>query len=101
MFRHGLRVSEVIDLRWPDFELDAPRDRPFYVRRLKGSKDTGRYCTRTAALGWRRSQYVFRSERGGPLSQTPYRPLSRVLAGLPDLGSSATRTCHGTPVVSF
>jgi integrase len=23
MFRHGLRVSEVTDLRWTDFDLDA------------------------------------------------------------------------------
>jgi hypothetical protein len=30
----------MIDLRWADFDLDAPRHRPFYVRRLKGSKDT-------------------------------------------------------------
>ena len=35
MYRHGLRVSEVIDLRWTDFDLDAPRERRFWVRRLK------------------------------------------------------------------
>jgi integrase len=29
MYRHGLRVSEVIALRWRDFDLDAPRDKPF------------------------------------------------------------------------
>ena len=40
MYRHGLRVSEAIDLRWTDFDLDAPKARPFWVRRLKGSKDT-------------------------------------------------------------
>ena len=40
MYRHGLRVSEAIDLRWTDFDLDAPKGRPFWVRRLKGSKDT-------------------------------------------------------------
>ena len=36
MFRHGLRVSEAIDLRWTDFDLEAPRDRPFYVRSPQG-----------------------------------------------------------------
>jgi integrase len=90
MFRHGLRVSEVIDLRWPDFELDAPRDRPFYVRRLKGSKDTGRYCTRTAALGWRRSQYVFRSERGGPLSPDTVQAIVARAGRVADFGFK----CH-------
>src|SRR5215469_1564630 len=40
MFRHGLRVSEAVDLRWTDFDLDAARDRPFWVRRCKGSKTT-------------------------------------------------------------
>ena len=39
MYRHGLRVSEAIDLRWTDFDLDVPKARPFWVRRLKGSKD--------------------------------------------------------------
>jgi integrase len=40
MYRHGLRVSEAIDLRWTDFDLDVPKARPFWVRRLKGSKDS-------------------------------------------------------------
>jgi integrase len=40
MYRHGLRVSEAVDLRWTDFDLDASRDRPFWVRRVKGSKST-------------------------------------------------------------
>jgi integrase len=40
MYRHGLRVSEVIHLRWTDFDLNAPKARPFWVRRLRGSKDT-------------------------------------------------------------
>jgi integrase len=74
MYRHGLRVSEVIDLRWTDFDLDAPRDRPFYVRRLKGSKDTVHTLEPDTVRALRRArmasdgQYVFRSERGGPLS---------------------------------
>ena len=28
MYRHGLRVSEAVDLRWTDFDLDAPKARP-------------------------------------------------------------------------
>src|SRR5690242_9650102 len=74
MYRHGLRVSEVIDLRWTHFDLDAPRHRPFYVRRLKGSKDTVHTLEPDTVRALRRTrvasdgQYVFRSERGGPLS---------------------------------
>jgi len=40
MYRHGLRVSEAVDLRWTDFDLNASRDRPFWVRRVKGSRTT-------------------------------------------------------------
>jgi integrase len=74
MYRHGLRVSEVIDLRWTDFDLDAPRERRFWVRRLKGSKGTTHTLEPDTARALRRArdgsdgQYVFRSERGGPLS---------------------------------
>ena len=74
LFRHGLRVSEAIDLRWTDFDLDAPRARPFYVRRLKGSKDSVHTLEPDTAKalkalkGKSDGPYVFRSERGGPLS---------------------------------
>jgi integrase len=74
MYRHGLRVSEAIDLRWTDFDLEAPRERPFWVRRLKGSKGTVHTLEPdTVRLLLRARQradgiYVFRSERGGPLS---------------------------------
>ena len=36
MFRHGLRLSEAIDLRWSDFDLGS-RHRTLFVRRLKAS----------------------------------------------------------------
>ena len=74
MYRHGLRVSEVIDLRWTDFDLDAPRDRPFWVRRLKGSRDSMHTLEPDTVRALCRARegtdglYVFRSERGGPLS---------------------------------
>ena len=74
MYRHGLRVSEAVDLRWTDFDLDASRDRPFWVRRRKGSKtathtlepDTVRLLQRAKKRA--DGIYVFRSERGGKLS---------------------------------
>jgi integrase len=74
IYRHGLRVSEGIGVRWTDFDLDAPRDRAFYVRRLKGSSDsthtlepdTVRLLKRLKAEA--DSPYVFVSERGSPMS---------------------------------
>jgi integrase len=40
IYRHCLRVSKAVDLRWTDFDLDASKARPFHVRRLRGSKDS-------------------------------------------------------------
>jgi integrase len=74
IYRHGLRVSEAVDLRWTDFDLGAPKARPFHVRRLKGSKDSVHTLDPDTARLLRRLQgdadgpHVFRSERGGPMS---------------------------------
>jgi integrase len=73
MFRHGLRLSEATDLRWSDFDLES-KQRTLFVRRLKGSKsathtlepDTVRMLKRAKEQS--DGHYVFRSERGGPLS---------------------------------
>ena len=74
IYRHGLRVSEAVDLQWSDFDLDVPRSRTLHVRRLGRSKngmhtlepDTVRLLKRHRADV--DSVYVFCSERGGPLS---------------------------------
>ena len=74
MYRHGLRVSEAVDLRWTDFDLNASRDRPFWVRRVKGSRTTTHTLepdtARLLARAKKRADgiYVFRSERGDKLS---------------------------------
>ena len=74
MYRHGWRVSEAVDLRWTDFDLNASRDRPFWVRRVKGSRTTTHTLepdtARLLARAKKRADgiYVFRSERGGKLS---------------------------------
>ena len=92
MYRHGLRVSEAISVHWVDFDLDAPRDRPFHVRRLKGGKDgihtlepdTVRLLKRLRATS--DSPYVFTSERGGPMSVDAVQLIVKragQLAGLP------------------
>jgi integrase len=72
-FRHGLRVSELIDIRMPDVDLDTGR---LFVRRLKGSLSTSQPLEGDeirALRAWLRqrisapccnSPLVFLSERG-------------------------------------
>lgn len=68
-FLHGLRVSELIDLRWDDIDW---RKGTIQIRRLKGSIDGVHYMERDEATGLKRlqreqdpkSRYVFTSERG-------------------------------------
>jgi type 1 fimbriae regulatory protein FimB/type 1 fimbriae regulatory protein FimE len=72
IYRHGLRVSELCDLRWDD--LDLPK-RTIQVRRLKDSRDSSHYLERDEVNGLRllqrqqqakgsTSAYVFVNERG-------------------------------------
>lgn len=73
MFRHGLRLSEVIDLHWADFDL-VSRQRTLSVRRVKGSKDSLHTLEPDTVRMLQAAQkdsdgnLVFRSERGTPLS---------------------------------
>lgn len=76
-YRHGLRVSELIDLRLKDLDLDTAR---MYVRRVKGSLSTHQPVEGDelrAIRAWLRarenypnqnSNYLFLSERG-PLTR--------------------------------
>ena len=74
MFRHGLRVSEAVDLRRDELDLDQAR---LWVRRLKGGLSVEQLiagdelraikrhlATRTDALPW-----LFISERDQPLTR--------------------------------
>jgi site-specific recombinase XerD len=74
MFRHGLRVSEAVDLRRDELDLDQAR---LWVRRLKGGLSVEQpiagdeqraikrhLATRTDALPW-----LFISERDHPLTR--------------------------------
>ena len=82
IYRHGLRVSEACDLRWPDIDLAK---RTIIVRRRKGSTDSTHYLERDEhkALGalWRaqakdgtKSEYVFINERGAPFGWERGKP---------------------------
>ena len=69
-YRHGLRASEVVALRWDDIELATGR---LHVRRAKGGATSvhpiGAKQTRALRRLQRKAQapspYVFVSERGG------------------------------------
>ena len=75
-FRHGLRVSELCDLRWSDIDFNAGS---VHIRRLKGSRDSTHFLEGDEMRGLRAlrkgaaSPFVFVSERGGPISPAGFR----------------------------
>ena len=93
MFRHGLRVSEAVDLRRDEIDLDRSR---MWVRRLKGGLSVEHpvagdelrairrhLSARSDALPW-----LFTSERGGPLTRQSVNYLIAAAArraGLPPI----------------
>ena len=89
-YRHALRVSELVDLRWTDIDLDAAR---LHVRRLKGSISGThplagdelralRNLKRENAAG----EFMFLSERGGPMAPNAFRKLVTKAANRAKLG---------------
>lgn len=72
MFRHGLRVSEAINLKWEQVDLN---EGVLHVKRLKSGKPSTHplYGNEIRALrklkrDYPHARYVFISERGAPLS---------------------------------
>jgi type 1 fimbriae regulatory protein FimB/type 1 fimbriae regulatory protein FimE len=87
-YRHGLRVSEVVALKWDQFDLKA---RLFHVRRSKrGTPSTHplqgdelravRKVIRSQQDAGCESPFVFTSERGGPMTDSNVRKLHTALA---------------------
>jgi len=79
MYRHGLRVSEAIGLRWEQFDLKAGL---LAVHRLKrGVPSTHPLrgpelrALRQLRREWPDSSYLFVSERGGPMTASNVRKL--------------------------
>ena len=76
IYRHALRVSEAVDARWTDFDLDGHGPKTYHVRRLKGSADSKHTLDRDEVMALRKlrdrqepgEQFLFLSERGAPLS---------------------------------
>jgi len=100
-YRHGVRVSELVNLRWRQIDLDAGR---IQVERLKDSESgihplAGREIRALRAL--RRAQlaetaFVFLSYRGTPMTRQAFDKMLRAAgakAGMPDVHAHLLR--HG------
>ena len=77
-YRHGLRASELVEVRWDDIDLATGK---FHVRRAKGGAASVHPIGAKESRALRRlhrerpiaSPYVFVSERGAPLSVAGYQ----------------------------
>lgn len=79
MYRHGLRVSEAIALRWEQIDLKAGL---LYVHRLKNGVPSTHpirgpelRVLKQLRRDWPDSPYLFISERGGPMTASNVRKL--------------------------
>ncbi len=87
-FRHGLRVTELVELRWEQINLDQ---KTIYIRRLKKSKNSQHTMERDEVaalrkLGPERTGYVFLSERHDKLDRRTFLHIiaaAGILAKLP------------------
>ena len=90
MYRHGLRVGELIDLRWEQLDLEQGL---FHVRRLKKGnpsihplRGVELRALRGVQRKYPKSPSVFLSERGGTLNDSTVRKMiarAGTLAGIP------------------
>lgn len=100
-YTHGLRVSELVNLRWSQINFDTGR---IAVKRLKGSEDgehvlRGREIRALKALKRSQpigSQFVFLSYQGAPMTRQAFDKMLRAAggkAGIPDMHAHLLR--HG------
>jgi integrase len=79
MFRHGLRVSEAVDLRWDQIDFKAGT---IYINRLKNGKPATHFLEGDEMRALRRlrreqsrNPFIFVSERGGPMTRSTVNKL--------------------------
>jgi integrase len=90
-YRHGLRVSELVDLKWDQVDLAGGR---LHVNRLKNGNPATHYLEgdvlRVLRRVWReyggRRPFVFATERGGPLTRSTVNKLVERAGRLAGLG---------------
>jgi type 1 fimbriae regulatory protein FimB len=110
-YDHGLRVSELVGLRWDQVSL---KEGKLYVKRLKGSDDTLQpmagqtiralraWERQRQSWAWRDLPYVFISERG-PMSRKAVNYLiaeAAKRAGLPHVHPHMLRHSRGYTLVN-
>ena len=73
-FRHGLRVSEAINLKWEQIDFKGGR---IHINRLKNGNSSVHYlegdelrALRKIRRDYRESRFVFVTERGGPMTRS-------------------------------
>lgn len=74
MFRHGLRVSESVDIKWDQVNFKGGS---IHINRLKNGKPSTHYlegyelrALRRLRREYAKSPFVFVTERGGPLTRS-------------------------------
>jgi len=80
-YRHGLRISELMNLRWQQINFNTGH---IHVRRLKGSRPSVHPLSGEEIRALRQLQrdypdspYIFVSERGGPMTPDTARKMIR------------------------
>jgi integrase len=89
-YRHGLRVAEVVDLRWSQVDLDNAR---LHVRRVKNGdpsvhplKGDEMRALRKLKRDDGNAEYVFTSERGAPFSKAGFAKMIARAGAVAGLG---------------
>ena len=99
-YRHGLRASKLVDLRWDQIDIDTAT---LAVRRAKkGTPSThpirGDELRRLRRLQHEqepKSPFVFTSERGAPFSTAGFARMVERAGVAAELGFKAASPCHG------
>src|SRR4028118_949508 len=93
--RHGLRISELVNLRWQQINFNPGH---FHVRRVKGSRPSvhplsGEEMRESGRLrrDYPDSPYIFVSQRGGPMTPDAARKMIR------KAGEGGEHPFHVTP----